>query len=112
MKEIKFDDRLLKILEKEVFKEKWKKKIRIIGIVNGKRITKRGSFVLNVKTPKSEYEIVIPQYKKELFNLAEEISAGCLIKITGDRQAGGIIFCDKIEVLKKENGHQTKLLIK
>ena len=107
-----FDDRLLRILEQEVLKEKWKKKVRIIGLVISKRISKKGSFVFTVKTKKSEYDIVVPQHRKEEFELANGISEGDVIKAIGDKQASGIIFCDRIKKLNKSNfdEEQMKLL--
>lgn len=104
-----FDDRLLKILEKEVLKEKWKKKVRITGTIIKKRTTKKGSLMLTVKTRKSEYEIVVPQYKKELFELAKSINDGDIIKVIGDKQVGGIVFCDVIKKLDKDIEEQMKL---
>ena len=41
-----FDDRLIRILEKEVIKEKWRKKIRIKGVVTKKNITKKEALCL------------------------------------------------------------------
>ncbi len=66
-----FDGRLLRILEKEVEKEKWKKKLRIAGIVTNKRLTKKGSFMLTVKTKRTEYDIVVPMHRKNEFELAK-----------------------------------------
>ncbi len=103
MENIKFDDRLLKILEKEVLKEKWKKKARIIGVVQRKRVTKKESFLFNVKTLKSEYDIVVPQYKKEEFEIASNIKEGDTIKVIGDKQVSGIIFCDRIKRIGKND---------
>lgn len=109
----KFDDRLLKILEKEVLKEKWKKKIKISGVVIKKRTTKKGSFAFTLKTTKSEYDIVIPQHREEEFELAKSINEGDLIKAIGDKQISGIIFCDRIKKLNKGNfdERQMKLVI-
>ena len=74
MNEKKFDDRLIRILEKGVLKEKWKKKLRITGVVTGKRISKKGSFVFTIKTKKSEYDIIVPQHRKDEFELSKEIN--------------------------------------
>ncbi len=97
-----FDDTLIKILEKEVLIERWKKKFKISGKVIRKRITKKGSFLFTLKTRKSEYDVVVPQYKKEEFELAKNINEEDIIKIIGERQIGGVIFCDRI---KKLDGH-------
>lgn len=105
-----FDDRLLRILDKEVLKEKWKKKFRITGTVIGKRVTKKGSFMLIIKTRKSEYGIVVPQYKEAEFELAKNINEDDIIKVIGDKQVSGIIFCNMIEKLNKVN--QMRLLSK
>ena len=107
-----FDDRLIKLLEKEVLKEKWKKKIRVTGIVIKKRISKKGSFVLTVKTKKSEYDIVVPEHKKEEFEMAEDVNEGDIVKAIGDKQISGLIFCDRIRKLSKSSldEKQVKLL--
>lgn len=84
-----------------MLKEKWKKKIKISGLVIKKRITKKGSFALTVKTKKSEYELIVPQHRVEEFELANGISEGDVIKAIGDKQASGIIFCDRIKKLSK-----------
>ena len=99
----KFDDRLIRILEKEVLKEKWKKKLRIAGVVTGKRISKKGSFVFTIKTKKSEYDIIVPHHRKDEFELSKKINEGDIIKIRGDKQASGIIFCDRVKKLNKSS---------
>lgn len=113
MNEQKFDDRLIKILEKEVLKEKWKKKARIAGLVISKRTSKKGSFVFTVKTQKSEYDIIIPEHRKYEFEIATKISEGDIIKAIGDRQASGIVFCERIKKMSKSsfNENQMKLII-
>ena len=98
-----FDDRLLKLLEKEVLKEQWKKKLKISGTVIKKRTSKKGSFVFTVKTRKSEYDIVVPQYKKNEFESINNINEGDVVKVIGDEQVSGIIFCDRIEKLNKSS---------
>jgi RNA polymerase-interacting CarD/CdnL/TRCF family regulator len=98
-----FDDRLLKILEKEVLKEKWKKKSKIIGIVISKKTTKKGSFMFTIKTKKSKYDVVVPVHRKEEFGLAKNIEEGDIIKAIGDRQISGLIFCDRIKKLNKSS---------
>lgn len=98
-----FDDRLLKILEKEVLKEKWKKKAKISGMVMKKRISKKGSFVLTLKTKNSEYDIVVPEHRKEEFEIAKDINEGDMIKVIGDKQISGLIFCDRIKKLSKSS---------
>lgn len=103
MNEQKFDDRLIKALEREVLKEKWKKKIRLAGIVVKKRVSKKGSFVFTLKTKKSEYEIVVPEHRKEEFELAKNINEGDMIKVIGDRQASGIIFCERVKKISKSS---------
>lgn len=112
MTEQNFDDRLIKILEKEVLKEKWKKKIKISGLIINKRVSKKGSFVFTVKTTKSEYEVVVPEHRKEEFDFAKNINENDVIKAVGDRQASGIVFCDRIKKLNKSNfdEKQVKLL--
>jgi aspartyl/asparaginyl-tRNA synthetase len=112
MNDSNFDDRLIKILEKEVLKEKWKKKIKISGLVINKRISKKGSFVFTVKTTKSEYEVVVPEHRKEEFDLAKNINENDVVKAIGDKQASGIIFCDRIKKLNKSSldEEQMKLL--
>ena len=107
MNKQKFDDRLIKILEKEVLKEKWKKKLKITGIVLKKRGSKKGSFIFTVKTKKSEYGLVVPEHRKEEFELAKGINEGDTIKAIGDRQVSGIVFCDRIKRLN-ENDFQEK----
>lgn len=109
-----FDDRLLKILEEEVLKEKWKKKIRITGTVTEKKITKRGSFMFAIKTERNEYDIIIPKYKTDEFELASGISKGDVIKVIGDRQISGLVFCDVIQMLSKMgiNENQSQLELK
>ena len=96
-----FDDRLLNILEKEVLKEKWKKKSKIKGIVVNKKVTKKGSFMFTIKTKKSKYGVVVPIHRKEEFELAKNIQEGDIIRAVGDKQISGIIFCDRIEKLSK-----------
>ena len=97
-----FDDRLIKLLEKEVLRERWKKKFRITGTIIKKRTSKKGSFIFTVKTIKSEYDIVVPQHKKDEFESSKHIKEGDTIKAIGDMQAGGIIFCDNIKKLNKD----------
>ncbi|MBI2647377.1 hypothetical protein HYW99_02780 [Candidatus Woesearchaeota archaeon] len=104
-----FDDRLLRLLEKEVLREKWKKKLKIAGIVIKKRISKKGSFILTIKTRKSEYDIVVPEHKKDEFELAKCINEGDIIKVIGDKQIGGIIFCDRIERLSKNSFNEKQI---
>lgn len=104
-----FDDRLLKILEKEVLIEKWKKKSKISGIVVSKKVTKKGSFMLKVKAKKSEYFIVVPEHRKEEFELSNSIHEGDVIKAIGDRQLSGIIFCDRIEKLSKSSPDEKQM---
>ena len=106
-----FDNRLMKILEKEVMKERWKKKLRVIGVVLKKKATRKGSYMINIKTKKSQYDVVIPQYKAEEFQIAKDINEGDIIKIIGDKQVGGIVFCDKIEKITKEKYNDKKLKI-
>ena len=103
MNEQKFDDRLIKILEKEVLKERWKKKAKIAGVVIKKRASKKGSFVFTVQTKKSEYDIVVPAHRKKEFELAKNINESDTIKTIGEKQAGGIIFCERIEKLSKSS---------
>lgn len=105
-----FDDRLLKILEGEVLKEKWKKKVKIVGLVISKRMTKKGSIMLKVKTRKSEYDVVVPQYKQNEFEIAKDINEGDSIKVIGDRQVSGLIFCDVIKRLNVDK-KQMKLSV-
>lgn len=102
MTEQKFDDRLLKILEQEVLKEQWKKKVKVIGIVTKKRISKKESLVFTVKTRNSEHDIVVPQHRKEEFEIAAKINEGDVVKAIGDRQVSGIIFCDRIKRITQE----------
>jgi DNA polymerase II small subunit/DNA polymerase delta subunit B len=106
----RFDDTLLKIIEKEVVKERWKNKFRIKGEVTNKRTTKKGSFMIAIKTAKSEYDVVIPKYKKIQFELAKNINDGDSISIVGDKKIN-VVFCDRIKILKKglPKGEQTKL---
>ncbi|MBW2977154.1 hypothetical protein KY347_06955 [Candidatus Woesearchaeota archaeon] len=105
-----FDDRLLKILEKEVLREKWEKKVKISGKVIRKRTTKKGSFMLKVKTKKSEYNLVVPMHRKSEFELAKNIQEGDMIKAVGDKNIG-IIFCDRLKKLNSRiNEKQMKLL--
>lgn len=112
MNEQKFDDRLIRILEKEVLKEKWKKKIKVTGIVIKKRVSKKGSIIFTVKTKKSEYDIVVPEHRKEEFEIAASINEGDIIKAIGDRQASGIIFCERVKIMSKSSfdEKQMKLL--
>lgn len=95
-----FDDTLIRILEEEVEKERWKKKLRIAGIVTNKRLTKKGSFMLTVKTKRSEYDIVVPKHRKNEFELTKNIYDGDLIKAVGERNINAV-FCDAIEKLNK-----------
>lgn len=108
----KFDDRLIKLLEKEVIKEQWKKKAKLTGAVIKKGMTKKGSFMFTVKTRKSEYKLVVPQHRKEEFEIAGGINEGDTIKAIGDRQISGLIFCDRIRKLSKGSfdEKQVKLL--
>lgn len=109
MNEQKFDDRLLKLLEKEVLKEKWKKKARIVGLVIRKRASKKGSFVFTVQTKKSEYDIVVPEHRMQEFEIAANINEGDVIKAIGDRQASGIIFCERIKKLSKSSFDERRM---
>lgn len=106
-----FDNRLLKLLEKEVLIEKWKKKSKIMGLVISKNKTKKGSFMLKVKTKKSKYDVVVPIHRKEEFDFAKNVKEGDTIKVIGDKQLSGIIFCDRIKKLNKSsfNEKQVKL---
>lgn len=112
MNQQKFDDRLIRILEKEVLKEKWKKKARIAGLVISKRISKKGSFVFKVQTKKSEYEVIVPEHRKKEFEISSNIHEGDIMKAIGDKQASGIIFCERIKKMGKSNlnENQMKLL--
>ena len=112
MNDKKFDDTLIKTLQKEVLIERWKKKFRISGKVIRKKITKKGSFLFTLKTRKSEYDVVVSQLRKEEFETAKTIDKGDMIKIIGEKQASGIIFCDRIRKLGKHssNEKQIKLL--
>jgi len=106
-----FDPTLINILKKEVEREKWINKLRIKGVVIKKRITRKGSFMFTVKTRKSEYDIVVPKFRKKEFEIAESINEGDSIKATGDKSIG-VIFCDRIEKLGKPvelNEKQSKL---
>lgn len=107
----KFDDTLINILKEEVIKERWKNKFRIKGIVVNKRMTKKESFMFTIKTPKSEYDVVVPKYRKLEFEIANNIDKGDSIKITGDKKIN-VIFCDRIQKLDKgiSKGKQMKLV--
>lgn len=96
----KFDDRLIKVLEKEALKERWQKKLRITGEVIRKKITKKGSFMLTIKTRKYEYSVVIPKHRKNEYNMAKNTSEGEFVKVTGEKNID-IIFCDRIQKLNK-----------
>ena len=108
-----FDDRLIRILEKEVIKERWRKKLRIKGVVTKKRITRKGSFMFTVRTSKSEHDIVVPKHRKKEFELAEKINAGDSIKAIGDKNIS-FVFCDRLEKLHKPvkyDEKQSKLVV-
>jgi len=107
----KFDDRLIKLLEKEVLKERWKKKVKLSGSVIKKRITKKGSIVFTLTTKKSEWEVVVPQHRKEEFKTAKTVNEDDIIKIIGDKQISGLIFCDRIKKLIKSDEKQMKFVI-
>ena len=102
-----FDDRLIRLLEKETEKEKWRKKLIIKGVVTKKKITKKGSFMFTVRTSKSEYDVVVPKHRKKEFELAEKISGGDSIKATGDKSIG-VVFCDRLERLCKPAKYDEK----
>ena len=52
---------------------------------------------------KSEYNIVVPQYKKNEFESINNINEGDVVKVIGDEQVSGVIFCDRIEKLNKSS---------
>jgi len=103
-----FDDTLLKILEKEVEKEKWKKKARIKGIVVNKRFTKKGSIMLTIRARKLEYDVVVPQHRKEEFEVAQNIREKDFVSIIGEK-AINVIFCERIKLLNKDFSKQKQM---
>jgi len=106
-----FNDKLLRILEKEVEKERWKKKLRVAGKVISKKLTKKGSFMFRVKTKRTEYDIVVPRHRKKEFELARDINEGDAVKVTGEKNIN-VVFCDRIENVHKPikyNEQQSKL---
>ena len=107
-----FDDRLVKFLKKEVLIEKWKKKFRAAGEIIKKRATRKGSMLFTIKTKKAEYDVVVPKHRKEEFELAKDIKEGIRVKIIGEKQASGIIFCDRIAKISRNslNEKQIKLI--
>ncbi len=112
MNDRKFDDTLIKILEKQVIKERWKNKFRMRGKVIDKKITRKGGYMFTVETAKSEYGAIVPKHRKIGFELAKNINVGDLIKVVGDRKID-VIFCDRIQKLDKGilKGKQMKLII-
>ena len=78
-----------------------------------KKITRKGSFMLTVRTSKSAYDVVVPKHRKKEFELAGKIIEGDSIKTIGDKNIG-VVFCDRLENLHKPvkyNEKQSKLVV-
>ena len=95
------DNRLLKILEEEVAKEKDRKKARVKGIVTNKKISKNNNIILIVNKTDYEEAVLINKNKENLFKIAENTGIGDLIYFEGERKVN-IIFGDKLEIVSKK----------
>lgn len=103
-----FDDTLLRILEKEVEKEKWSKKARIKGTVINKRFTRKGSIMLTIRAKKYEYDIVVPKHREIEFEVAQHIKEKDFVSIIGEK-AINVVFCERIELLNKDSSKQKQM---
>lgn len=96
-----FNDTLLKILEKEVEKEKWRMKFRKKGTIINKRLTKKGSIMLTIKSKAEEYDIVVPKHRRKEFETAKNLGKDDCVSVIGDKKIG-VVFCERIKIISKE----------
>jgi tRNA(Ile2) C34 agmatinyltransferase TiaS len=95
-----FNDRLLRILDEEVAKERARKQAKIRGIVKDKKISKNNNIVLIIKKGKFEYAVLVNKSRKEMFDLAEKLKVNDEIYAKGDKGVN-VVFCDKLELVRK-----------
>lgn len=97
-----FDDRLLKILEKETAKERLEKQAKIKGIVKEIKYSKNNNLILIIETSRDEKAVLVNKNKKKLFELAEKLNKNDEIYTRGDRSVN-IVFCVELKLIKKAN---------
>ena len=95
-----FDDRLLRILDEEVAKEKLRKRAKVTGIVKEKKRTKNNNLILIIQKSKYETAVLVNKNREELFNLAQKLSINDEVYCRGDKGVN-VVFADKLELVKK-----------
>jgi len=97
-----FDNTLLKILDKEVVKEKLRKQAKIKGKVKEIRYSKNNNIILIIETLRDEEAVLVNRNRKDMFKLAEKLNANDEVYARGDRGVN-IVFCDELKIINKAN---------
>ena len=98
-----FDDTLLRILDKEVAKEKYEKQAKVKGTIKEKKYSKNNNIILIIgKSNKDEEAVLVNRNRKDMFKLAEKLKANDEVYVRGDRNVN-IIFCDELKIINKAN---------
>lgn len=95
-----FDDRLLRILDEEVAKERLRKHAKIKGIVKDKKLTKNNNLILIIKKGKYEHAVLVNKNRNNLFEIAEKLKVNDEVYATGDKGVN-VVFCNNLELIKK-----------
>lgn len=96
----KFNDTLLRILDEEVAKERLNKQATIRGAIKDKKTTKNNNLILIIRYLNNEKAVLINKNRKELFDLANKLNINDEVFTRGDKGVN-IIFCDKLDLIKK-----------
>ena len=97
-----FDDRLLRILDEEVAKERLRKQTKIKGVVKDKKLTKNNNLILIIKKGKYEHAVLVNKNRKNLFEIAEKLKVNDEVYAIGDKGVN-VVFCDNLDLIKKAN---------
>jgi len=69
--------------------------VSFIGIVSNKRSSKKGNILLTVEDVTGQLEVIVPQNKKELFEIAKETGLDEVIGVQGGCR-GKFVFCNNL----------------
>lgn len=97
-----FDNTLLKILDKEVAKERYEKQAKIKGTIKEKKYSKNNNLILIIETSRDEEAVLVNRNRKDMFKLTEKLNANDEVYPRGDRDVN-IVFCYELKIIKKAN---------
>lgn len=54
--------------------------------------------MITIKTKKNEYDVIVPQFRKEEFGVVEEVNKGDFVSVVGERSMN-VVFCKRFKNL-------------